>query len=258
MFKRFQCKPTGSLEIHPAAKFYAEDSLRFPAGRIVVGAGSVVKLGRDVVVEAEIIVGGNCEVIVGDGAFLKNVTFDIRNRSRVTLGAGVIFDSPPRWPNQVAVDGGTLLLEEKAHIQADLLVRFGGRLSIGRHTGIGHGSEIRCEEEITIGHHGLFSYEVCIYDTNTHSTDWRERRERIEAGYPHGTGEIRRPKTSPVRIGDDVWIGKGATITKGAVIGHRCIIGIRTVVGALTVPDDNVVVSDSPRIIARPTSPTET
>src|SRR5262249_38422275 len=111
------------------------------------------------------------------------------------------------------------------------------------------GTEIRCEDRVDIGEYGMISYDVCVYDTNAHSTDWRERRERIVQGYPFGAGEKNRPGTEPVIIGDDVWVGKGATITKGSVIGHRCVIGIRTVVGGAIVEDDCVVVSQKPRIM---------
>ena len=101
-------------------------------------------------------------------------------------------------------------------MSTSVLVRFGGTLTIGRYTGIAYDSEIRCEQQVDIGSYNMISYRVCIYDTNTHSTDWRERRKRIEHCYPEGVYEEVKPSTSPVLIGDDVWIGKEVTITKGA------------------------------------------
>ena len=149
-------------------------------------------------------------------------------------------------------DNGTLRLDQRAHVMSTaLLARFGGKLSIGRYTGIAYGSEIRCEEQVDIGSYGMISYRVCIYDTNTHSTDWRERRKRIEHCYPEGVMEETKPATSPVSIGDDVWIGQEVTITKGARIGNHCIVGIRTTIGSGVIEDDSVVVAGKPRIISK-------
>ncbi len=63
--------------------------------------------------------------------------------------------------------------------------------------------------------------------------------------------EETKPATSPVSIGDDVWIGQEVTITKGTRIGNRCIVGIRTILGSGVVEDDSIVVAGKPRIISK-------
>ncbi len=220
-------------------------------GKIVVGKNSSLLIEDNVLVNANLLIGDNCTVSIRKGSLLKNVTFVIQNNSIVEVGAGAIFNTPLRYHNEIVVDNGTLILAKNVRIQADILVRFGGKMTIGEYTGIGYGSEIRCEEQIDIGSYGLFSYEVCIYDTNTHSTDWQERRERIEKMYSSGIGEEKRPGTKPVCIGNDVWIGKGATILKGCVIGNRSVVGIRTVVSSEIYEDDSIIVSQKPKVISK-------
>ena len=241
--RRTRVHPTGRLSIHP--------SVQRIKGRIVVGANSTLVLEAGVNLSADLYLGENCRVVIGRGSRIQNAVFRVAQGASIQIGAGAKFDSPDYSPNQIVVEGGSMVLAEHVRVQAEVLVRFGGRLTIGRYTGIGYGSEIRCEEQIDIGEYGLFSYDVCIYDTNTHSTDWQERRQMIERMVATGAGEDHRPSTRPIRIGNDVWIGKGATILKGCQIGDRCTVGIRTVVGGGVYEDDSVIVSPPPRRLTR-------
>lgn len=220
-------------------------------GVIKLSGKSSLTLGHNVKFSGELIIKDNSDVVIENGCSLIGVRFHVTGNSKIRLGEGAILCAGPAGYLNVNVSNGTFILEGFNKIMSLILVRFGGILTIGKFSGIGYNSEIRCEESITIGSYGLFSYEVCIYDTDTHSTDWEKRRERIEAGYPIGTSEIEKPKTKPVIIGNDVWIGKGAMISKGTKIGDRCMIGLRTSVGGGDYPDDTTIVSDKPRIITR-------
>lgn len=229
----------------------ADNSLIHAQGEIKIDANSKVNIGTSVLINARLSLRNNSSLNIGDHCRLKNITVNIINNGEVVFGEGCIFNPPERFPMQIEVNDGKLFFEGKNNIMANILVRFKGQLKFGKYTGIGYNSEIRCEESVTIGSYGLFSYEVCIYDTDTHSTNWQKRRERIEAGYPYGTGEIERPNTKPVVIGDDVWIGKGATITKGTNVGNKCIVGIRTVVGGGVYEEETTIISNKPRTISK-------
>ena len=238
--------------VDPTSKLVIDSEARFERGVIVVGPNSSLVIEAGAVIDSDITIGEHCEVTFGKDSRLINTNFSVVNGSRVSIEAGAIINSPVSPRSSVLVDNGTFRLGPRAHVMStDLMVRFGGRLSIGSYTGIAYESEIRCEQQVEIGSYGMISYRVCIYDTNTHSTDWRERRQRIEHCYPEGVYEVTKPATSPVVIGDDVWIGKEVTITKGAQIGNRCIIGIRTILGSGVIEDDSVVVAGKPRIISK-------
>lgn len=238
------------LAVHPTASVIVNKSASIK-GTIKVGKKSSLTIEEDVIINGDIIIGENCKVIIHKKCVINNYHFNITNHSVVEIGEGCVFGIKGQETPYVNVDNGTFQLAEKAIILANISVRFGGQLLIGKHCGISYGSEIRCEDLIKIGEYVRISYEVCIYDSNTHSTDWKKRRERIEIGYPHGIWEETKPDTKPIRIGNDVWIGKGATVLKGCIIGNRSIVGIRTVVSNKKILDDCIVVTADPRIILK-------
>lgn len=207
-------------------------------------------------VDGRIRMTGQSELNVGAHCVLRGVDMVIAGGAHVEIEEGAILDySTCPLPAGIHVDNGTLRIGDHANLKCSMMVRFGGRMEIGARTGISHGVELRCEEAVTIGRYCLVSYDVCIYDTNTHSLDWRERRERMELGYPGGAGEVRRPATRPVVIGDDVWIGKRALIAKGTVLGDRTIVGMGAVVAGQDIPADSKVVSAPARIILEAPAP---
>ena len=87
--------------------------------------------------------------------------------------------------------------------------------------------EIAADSTLPVGHN--------IYDAP------RRRKLAIEK-YPWYGYETERPKTIPVTIGSDNWIGKNATLMKGTIIGNRCIVGYATILCKLHVPDNKTVV----------------
>lgn len=240
------------LKVHPTSSLVVSNDAKSVQGNIVIGAESAVTIEAGVVIDSDMTIGDGCTIVFKKDSRLINTSFHVKNSSIVEFGEGAIINSPVSPQSSVNIDNGTFHLHDRAHVMStSVLVRFGGTLTIGSYTGIAYDSEIRCEEKVDIGAYGMISYRVCIYDTNTHSTDWRERRKRIEHCYPEGVWEETKPETRPVFIGDDVWIGKEVTITKGARVGNRCIIGIRTTLGAEVVEDDSIIVAGKPRIIQK-------
>ena len=238
--------------IHSSARLQISERANMVRGVIVLGRNSSLVVKAGATIDSDVTIGDNCEVVFGENSRLTNASFQVKNGATVSIGESTIIDSPVPPRSSIMVDDGTLRLAERVHIMStELLVRFGGQLAIGKYTGIAYGSEIRCEERIDIGSYNMISYRVCIYDTNTHSTDWRERRRRIEHCFPEGVYELEKPSTRPVSIGDDVWIGQEVTITKGARIGNRCIVGIRTTLGSGLIEDDVVIVAAKPRMITK-------
>ena len=240
------------IRVHPSSTVAVSKDAKLISGNIVVGAGSSLTIEAGAIIDSDMTIGDNCKVMFEKNSRVVNTAFSVTNGGMVHLGEGAIISSPVSPQSSVNVDNGTFNLGERAHLfSTAVLVRFGGTLTIGRYTGIAYDSEIRCEQQVDIGSYNMISYRVCIYDTNTHSTDWRERRKRVEHCYPEGVYEETKPDTRPVFIGDDVWIGKEATITKGARVGNRCIIGIRTILGSEVIEDDSIVVAGKPRIITK-------
>jgi acetyltransferase-like isoleucine patch superfamily enzyme len=133
---------------------------------------------------------------------------------------------------------------DSSHIRGDLLVfASGGRIKIGQWCYVGPRSTIWSSDSqgIQIGDRVLISMDVHIHDTNSHPLDAEKRfaqtKSILVSGHIIDGSDI---KSSPISIGNDVWIGFGAVIHRGVRIGDRAIIGARAVV-THDVPEDGML-----------------
>jgi maltose O-acetyltransferase len=112
--------------------------------------------------------------------------------------------------DEVALDHHITLLTTGARQAAP-------RIRIGAHTYINRFTMLDASDSITIG-------ERCMIGPNCYLTD-----------HDHGTrgdAEISSQplRSSPTRIGDDVWMGAGAIVLKGVSVGDGAVIGAGAVV----------------------------
>lgn len=112
-----------------------------------------------------------------------------------------------RYPKNIHV-GNSVVVKEGARIcscNEMAQIRIGARTTIGYHT------FIFASAAISVGEDCLIAPFVYIVDSNHGSL----RKERIN----------RQPNTSsPIVIGDDVWIGTKATVLAGVTIGNGAIV----------------------------------
>jgi acetyltransferase-like isoleucine patch superfamily enzyme len=113
-----------------------------------------------------------------------------------------------------------------------VLIDQGAHLEIGHQSYINYNSAVTCFEHITIGSNCAISWNTNIFDGNAH--------ELIVAGVP-------RPRTRPVHIGNNVWVGTGA-IVLGVNIGNGAVVAAGSVVTA-DVPGEVVVAGNPARIV---------
>lgn len=140
----------------------------------------------------------------------------IRNQGNISIGKNVSFNS---GPNANPIGGDTRMT---------ILVGKSAELSIGNGTGISN-STIICQERITLGNNIKIGGSVKIYDTDFHSLNADNRR----------TKEKDIPKTKPVIIGNDAFIGAHSIILKGVTIGDNSIVGAGSVV-AKSIPSGEI------------------
>jgi acetyltransferase-like isoleucine patch superfamily enzyme len=110
----------------------------------------------------------------------------------------------------------------------------GAILEIGDGTFIYNDSSIFCKERVTIGSRCAISWNVNILDGNMHELT---------------IDEVTWPKTVPVTIGDNVWIGTNVTIV-GATIGNGAVIGGCTMLTS-AVPDKALVTGIPAQLVAK-------
>jgi acetyltransferase-like isoleucine patch superfamily enzyme len=209
---------------------------------------SKIIIGRNVVLKnVSINCNNNSELIIGDDVRIENAVIKLDNNSKCKLGNNCIIGSLSNSPLSFYLNNGQMQIGEMSKLMLDKIqVRFGGCLNIGRYGGFGNRSEIRCDQKIDIGNFCLCSYNVSIYDTNVHSVDPGKREEWIIDQFPQGLTDLEKPKTDPVILGDNLWIGKNAIILKGSEIASASVIGINAVLSNIKDKTPKTYVSNKP------------
>ena len=132
------------------------------------------------------------------------------------------------------------------NLQGCLFVAKGGKVSIGDNVGMSSPC-VWSENSITIGNNASIGGNCVIMDTDVHEMDFKARRGEKKDGVV---------KSSPVVIGDDVWLGNGVLVLKGVTIGDRTVVGAGSVV-TKSLPAD-VVAAGNPCKVIRSLNDTET
>ena len=116
--------------------------------------------------------------------------------------------------SEITISGGKLFIGENFKMRdgAKIRVRKGAECIIGNNTSVNSDNMIACHERIVIGDNVQLSPNVQIYD---HDHDFRAIGGLAAMKY----------KTSPVIIGNNVWIGANTVILRGTEIGDNCVIG---------------------------------
>ncbi len=133
--------------------------------------------------------------------------------------------------SEITMDSKTHLVigrNFKIRSGAKVRVRKGARCIIGNNVFMNSNSTITCHEQIEIGDDVQLSPNVQIYD---HDHDYSAA----------GGIKAEKFKTSPVIIGNNVWIGANTIILRGSEIGDNCVIGASCVIKGI-YKDNTIVV----------------
>lgn len=114
-----------------------------------------------------------------------------------------------------------------------VLVSDNAHLEMGHKSYINFNSTVICYDHIIIGSNCAISWNTNMLDGNAH--------ELV-------VGEVARPRTQPVVIGDKVWIGTGAIILPGVTVGDGAVVAAGSVVTA-DVPGQAVVAGNPARVV---------
>ena len=135
-----------------------------------------------------------------------------------------------------------------------------GFVEIGDRCYIGTETQIISRSRITIGSDVTMAWGITIYDHNSHSLDWRQRRRVVAHFFERYGGadcfdslDWSDVSAAPIVIRDRVWIGFGAVILKGVTIGEGAIVGACSVVAKDVEP--YTVVAGNPAVLLRRLDP---
>lgn len=128
---------------------------------------------------------------------------------------------------------------EECLIKADFIFETSsGEISIGNNVHIG-GSTFICRNKIEIHQDVTMAWGITLYDHNSHSINWEERKNDNKNCYQdylkhNGNNIINKDWSAvvskPIVIQSKVWIGFNVTILKGVTIGEGAVIGACSVV----------------------------
>jgi acetyltransferase-like isoleucine patch superfamily enzyme len=158
-----------------------------------------------------------------------------------SCGRGVRTDVYIHW-----IQGrGNLVVGDDVLMDGKCSITFAARyvadptLTIGDHTGIGHGCRFSIGKRITIGRHCRIASDVWMFDSSGHPLDAEARR----AGLAAADSDVR-----PITIGDNVWIGGRAIVHPGVTIGDHSVVSAGAVV-MNDVPAHAVVAGNPARAV---------
>lgn len=130
-----------------------------------------------------------------------------------------------------------------------------GKITIGNHSFIGSSTFIS-RSSITVGNNVTIAWGSTIYDHDSHSLDYMERRKDIDDELAelrskqnmiaHKNWDVVNSK--PIKICDDAWIGMNSIILKGVTIGEGAIVGAGSVV-TKDVPAWTVVAGNPAKVV---------
>lgn len=119
-----------------------------------------------------------------------------------------------------------------------LLLLGSGELHVGRQVILDHDATIECRGRLEIGDRTIFGHHVTIGVTDrvqigsdcliAELVSIRDHDHRIPG--PDSLIREAGAASSPIVIGDDVWIGAKATVTRGVTIGQGAVIAANAVV----------------------------
>jgi maltose O-acetyltransferase len=133
---------------------------------------------------------------------------------------------------------GTISIGERTNIlgtavRCEFVAYSGAVLEIGERTFINYGVSISAHQEVRIGARGLIGNYTNILDNSYHDI----------------VDHQKTPRSRPVIIGDDVWIGAHAIILPGVSIGDGACVGAGAVVRE-SVPPRAIVIGNPARIVS--------
>lgn len=151
-----------------------------------------------------------------------------------------------------------LSIGEKSMIDSSFVFETeSGHISVGNRVHIGGGTQLISRDGITIGNDVIIAWNCTIYDHNSHSVLWDERKDDVTLEWESaksGNSPLCNKnwsvvKSAPIHICDKAWLGFGVTVLKGVTIGEGAVVAAGSVVTKDVPP--YTVVGGNPAAVIR-------
>ncbi len=124
----------------------------------------------------------------------------------------------------------SIQIGEKNLMFGQLITEKQGTIKTGKYVEIEARSIVQAMSSVEIGNHCKIAEMVYIHDNNSHPIDPDERREELIASINGAKLKRENVASAPIKIEDDVFIGRRAMIYKGVTIGRGSIVAAGAVV----------------------------
>ena len=141
-------------------------------------------------------------------------------------------------------DKSKITIGKHSRIFGSLFVFKTGKIEIGDYSLLNQNSYLSSTSELKIGNRVLISWNVSIFDNNSHPLNAAERHLH----YLDPDANVTIP-SDPTIIEDDVWIGCNCVILKGVTIGRGSVISAGSIV-TKSIPE-NSIVAGNPAVVIK-------
>ena len=183
-------------------------------------------------------IGGGNTVIIGDN--FEGDGLDINTSYGGTIKLGDNFVSHGDCLLDVSMSG-IISIGKGVSIMKDSQIRakYEGNVCIGDYLSGGERLHITSGRfsKVTVGDDCMFSHDVSILGTNSHSIIDLDRKENRAS-----------VKEKPVEIGNHVWLGKGSTVLYGTRINEGSVVGTQSLLKG-DYPSNSVIVGNVAKVI---------
>lgn len=176
---------------------------------------------------------GQSTFMLNNSSIRFDITDKIENRTYVRIG------------NKGIINAHFVFESEKGEVIIGDNVHLGGVTFISR-------NKIEIQDDVTM------AWGVVLYDHNSHSIFWDERKNDNHQCYDdylnyHGNNVVNKDwsfvQDKPIVIESKVWIGFDVTILKGVTVGEGAVIGAKSVVTKDIAPW--TVVAGNPAVVVK-------
>ena len=150
----------------------------------------------------------NSKILFNNNTIIESYKLELYNDSLLISEEYLLLQKVNYKDAFIYSDAGSILLGSNNRIQAKIQIT-NGIFKTLNNVFINHGTEIRVQEKIEIGNNCFISYDVIIFDNNSHSIYPVDRIAEIRQGFPLATNQTQdlMPKSKSIFIGDNTWIG---------------------------------------------------
>lgn len=128
----------------------------------------------------------------------------------------------------------------------------GGKIEIGDNIFIGVRSTLQAKEKIEIGDNVIIASDVAIIDNNNHPIE-PKMRIRMSNCFDYMKDDLwtwKYARSKPIKIEDNVWIGRNSIILKGVTIGKGSIVALGSIV-TKDVPPYSIVAGNPAKVVKK-------